>query len=332
MPATRWLILQKARRHTTKGAPTPCGRTVSGTVSLPSRGAFHLSLTVLVRYRSHGSIQAWRVVPPGSDRVSRARPYSGSGSGVHPRVRLRGPNPVPPAFPCRSAPLDGSPPGAPAPGRSALQPRGRYRLAPARSTVWPRSPFARRYSGNLDVDFSSSGYLDVSVPRVVPLRTMCSSGGRQDLSWRVRPFGDPRVEGCVPLTADYRSLPRPSSAPCAKASAVRPGYLPAPSGRDAVSSSDCLDVWVSHTPGEMTHRRSSLQLTIFVYADWKILLVSLYRRIDQIVSIDPSCRYAALKVRGVTPGTGHARGRGSGDSGTPAPQLVRSGFVSFQKA
>lgn len=30
-----------------KGAPTARGRTVSGTVSLPSRGAFHLSLTVL---------------------------------------------------------------------------------------------------------------------------------------------------------------------------------------------------------------------------------------------------------------------------------------------
>ena len=33
-------------------APTACRHTVSGTVSLPSRGAFHLSLTVLVRYRS----------------------------------------------------------------------------------------------------------------------------------------------------------------------------------------------------------------------------------------------------------------------------------------
>ena len=123
--ATRWLILQKARRHGTKPAPTPCGRTVSGTVSLPSRGAFHLSLTVLVRYRSQESVQPWRVVPPASDRVSRARPYSGTSTGLHPRVRLRGPNPVPPAFPCRSAPLDGCPPGAPAPGREALQPRGR---------------------------------------------------------------------------------------------------------------------------------------------------------------------------------------------------------------
>ena len=74
---TRWLILQKARRHTVEGAPTARGRAVSGAVSLPSRGAFHLSLTVLVRYRSQESVQPWRVVPPASDRVSRARPYSG---------------------------------------------------------------------------------------------------------------------------------------------------------------------------------------------------------------------------------------------------------------
>ena len=79
---TRWLILQKARRHTAMGAPTACRRTVSGTVSLPSRGAFHLSLTVLVRYRSQESVQPWRVVPPASDRVSRARPYSGYSSAV----------------------------------------------------------------------------------------------------------------------------------------------------------------------------------------------------------------------------------------------------------
>src|SRR5436309_6915454 len=37
-------------------APTDCRLTVSGTISLPSRDAFHLSLTVLVHYRSPGSI------------------------------------------------------------------------------------------------------------------------------------------------------------------------------------------------------------------------------------------------------------------------------------
>src|SRR4028119_1864494 len=40
------------RRH----APTDCKHMVSGTISLPARGTFHLSLTVLVRYRSPRSI------------------------------------------------------------------------------------------------------------------------------------------------------------------------------------------------------------------------------------------------------------------------------------
>ena len=100
--ATRWLILQKARRHTSKGAPTACRQAVSGTVSLPSRGAFHLSLAVLVRYRSQESIQGWRVDPPDSHRVSRARRYSGADCRGDP-IRVRGSNPVPPAFPGRSA-------------------------------------------------------------------------------------------------------------------------------------------------------------------------------------------------------------------------------------
>ena len=108
-----------------KGAPTARGRTVSGTVSLPSRGAFHLSLTVLVRYRSQGSTQAWMVVHPGSDRVSRARPYSGTASRRPVWVRVRGCHPLRPALPCRSAPQPGLRPGAAAPGCAALQPRRR---------------------------------------------------------------------------------------------------------------------------------------------------------------------------------------------------------------
>ncbi len=42
---------------------------------------------------------------------------------------------------------------------------------------------------------------------------------------RVFPFGDPRVTGRVPLTVDYRSLPRPSSASSAKASTACPFHL-----------------------------------------------------------------------------------------------------------
>ena len=50
-PLTRRLILQKARHHPPHNkcvkALTACKRPVSGTISLPSRGTFHHSLTVL---------------------------------------------------------------------------------------------------------------------------------------------------------------------------------------------------------------------------------------------------------------------------------------------
>ena len=54
----------KSLTHYTKGtqspvliqAPTVCMHTVSGSISLPSRGSFRLSFTVLVRYRSIMSI------------------------------------------------------------------------------------------------------------------------------------------------------------------------------------------------------------------------------------------------------------------------------------
>jgi hypothetical protein len=74
-----------SQAHSSKGTPSPhktealtaCRHMVSGTLSLPSRGTFHHSLTVLVRYRSLGSIQAYRVVPADSQQIPRARCYSG---------------------------------------------------------------------------------------------------------------------------------------------------------------------------------------------------------------------------------------------------------------
>ena len=42
---------------------------------------------------------------------------------------------------------------------------------------------------------------------------------------RVAPFGNPRIKGCLLLPEAYRSLLRPSSAPDAKASTVRPYCL-----------------------------------------------------------------------------------------------------------
>ena len=106
-----------------------CGSlpTVSGAVSLPSRGAFHLSLAVLVRYRSQGSVQAWMVVHPASDRVPRARPYSGPGPASSARGCVRGSNPLRPAFPCRSAPQPRQAPWSADQGSPAPQPRRRER-------------------------------------------------------------------------------------------------------------------------------------------------------------------------------------------------------------
>src|SRR5215813_10821048 len=73
-----------SQAHSSKGTPSPsraptdCKRTVSGTISLPSRGTFHLSLTVLVRYRSRGSIQPYQVVLADSQQISGVRCYSGT--------------------------------------------------------------------------------------------------------------------------------------------------------------------------------------------------------------------------------------------------------------
>ena len=161
-----------------KGAPTARGRTVSGTVSLPSRGAFHLSLTVLVRYRSQESIQAWRVVPPASDRVSRARPYSGSQTAVL-VLRVRGSHPLRPAFPCRSARtwFCNCGRGLGAPGSASRNTCEATAPALAPSQVWARA-LSLAATRAISVDFSSSGYLDVSVPPVVPRKDGLQSGSR----------------------------------------------------------------------------------------------------------------------------------------------------------
>lgn len=54
---TRWPIMQKARGHTTRAVlPRLVGNWFQVLFHSPNRGPFHLSLTVLVRYRSLGSI------------------------------------------------------------------------------------------------------------------------------------------------------------------------------------------------------------------------------------------------------------------------------------
>lgn len=74
-----------SQAHSSKGTPSPheealtdCRRTVSGTLSLPSRGTFHHSLTVLIHYRSLARNQTYRTVPADSQQIPRAHCYSGT--------------------------------------------------------------------------------------------------------------------------------------------------------------------------------------------------------------------------------------------------------------
>jgi hypothetical protein len=73
----------------------------------------------------------------------------------------------------------------------------------------------------ITVVFSSSGYLDVSVPRVSEPDPMYSGRDDRSSTCQVAPFGNPRIKACLQLPAAYRSLPRPSSPIHAKASTMR---------------------------------------------------------------------------------------------------------------
>ena len=71
--STRWLVLQKARRHRVKALLRPAGSArFQALFHSPRRGAFHRSLTVLVPYRSPAvfSLGPWSTLLPTRFRVS----------------------------------------------------------------------------------------------------------------------------------------------------------------------------------------------------------------------------------------------------------------------
>ena len=77
LPISRRLILQQERSQTLSRSPTACKLMVSCSISLPSRGSFHLSLAVLFHYRSFRNIKPYEVVLADSHGISRAPCYSG---------------------------------------------------------------------------------------------------------------------------------------------------------------------------------------------------------------------------------------------------------------
>ena len=75
---------EDSQAHSTKGTPSPsraltaCRSTVSGSLSLPSRGPFHLSLTVLysIGHMVVFSLRRWSSFLPSGFLVSRRTPDS----------------------------------------------------------------------------------------------------------------------------------------------------------------------------------------------------------------------------------------------------------------
>ena len=171
--------MQKVRRHSPKrAAPTACKRMVSGTISLPLRGTFHLSLTVLVHYRSPlvSSLAGW------SPRIRSGFHVSGptqvptqgvarvSSTGLLPsmvglscavRLPVRFVTPRPPCGATKCWPCN------PAHATPAGFHVGRFGLLPFRSPLLRESRLS----------FLSSGYSDVSFPRVPSSHPMCSGAG-----------------------------------------------------------------------------------------------------------------------------------------------------------
>ena len=151
------------------------------------------------------------MVPADSGRISRVPPYSGAASALHPDLRVRGFHPLRPAFPRRS------------PGPCCRLRWRSYNPGPRLATgpVWAGA-LSLATTRAIAVAFSSSGYLDVSVPRVRPRHT---PGGRR-LSRPGCPIRKSASrKGYLPLGAAYRSLSRPSSPPRAKASFMCPSLL-----------------------------------------------------------------------------------------------------------
>ena len=199
--------MQKARSQarTTRRPhhpPTACMQMVSGSLSLPAQGCFspfpHGTRSLSVTRES----LALEGGPPSftPDYSGRALLRNSTTSSTWPSRTGLSPSLAPRSRGLRLASLDAC--------------VGPTTPAPLRTPVWAL-PRSLATTEGISFDFSSSRYLDVSVPLV---RSAYAVTG-VSTGW-VAPFGDLGIKACVPLPQAYRSLPRPSSPSCAQASSI----------------------------------------------------------------------------------------------------------------
>ena len=193
--------MQKARRRTKVLRPLVDTR-FQGLFHSLIQGSFHLSLTVLVHYRSLRSIQPYQMVLADSDRISHVPPYSGYYQ-VYKLFRVRAFHPLWITFPNYSTIRYNS-------ISQSYNP-----VLAETNTVWAVS-ISLAATPEITIVFSSCAYLDVSVQRVRPPK------GDRSSTCRVSPFGNVRIKRYLLLPVPYRSLSRPSSPLKAKASPVCP--------------------------------------------------------------------------------------------------------------
>ncbi len=197
--------MQKARCHRLNRLQPLVGARFQVLFHSSVRSAFHLSLTVLVLYRSLRSIQPQRMVPPDSHRISRVPRYSGysprKASYVYRTITVSG-------LSFQTIPLQILL------ITQVLQPhycRNNNGLG--------FFPFARHYLGNHFCFLFLRVLRCFSSPGLPPLQDSISS-----IYW-VAPFRNLRINGYLHLPTAYRSLSRLSSPLRAQASPVRPYLL-----------------------------------------------------------------------------------------------------------
>ena len=193
--------MQKARRHHFAWLRPLVSTRFQVLLHSVVHGSFHLSFTVLVHYRSLGSIQPCQMVLADSDRIPPVPPYSGSYYAnlsflIQDFHLLRS------IFPNDSYMINYA-------MSQSYNPK--YAVT---SLVWALS-VSLTTTPEIILIFSSYGYLDVSVPHVRP-----AFRGDKPSAYRVPPFGYPRIYSYLPIPVAFRSLSRPSSPPRAQASPV----------------------------------------------------------------------------------------------------------------
>jgi hypothetical protein len=171
---------------------------VSGTISLPSRGTFHHSLTVLIRYRSSGSIQPYQVVLADSHKITRVPCYSGTTTHAYQPFRLQDSHPLRSRFPTHSTTTSNI--------RAHPMPRmnewphntAHATLARLHTHGLGSSAFARHYSRNHYYFLFLWVLRCFTSPRSPHTPYIFRCGSRHMTCRGVSPFGHPRITVRLP--------------------------------------------------------------------------------------------------------------------------------------